>query len=97
MPLGFQITKLLDYPITKCQIFRPTAGAIILSSSISFENCSGANDCAPSDHALSGVQCTSISSASAPAATDARAIGGTLSRLPVPCDGSAVIGRCDNL
>ena len=36
--------------------------------------------------------CTSISRASAPAASEARAIGGTLSRSPVPCDGSDVIG-----
>ena len=26
----------------------------------------------------------------------ARAIAATLSRLPVPCDGSAMMGRCDN-
>ena len=30
-------------------------------------------------------------------ATDARAIGATLSRRPVPCEGSAVIGRCESL
>ena len=34
---------------------------------------------------------------SAPAATAARAMGITLSRSPVPCDGSAMMGRCDNL
>src|ERR1700691_1059640 len=74
-------------------IFRPTAGAIILNSSINFANCSGNNDCAPSDQAFIGSLCTSISNASAPAATDARAIGGTLSLRPVPCEGSPVIGR----
>ena len=32
---------------------------------------------------------------SAPAAIDARDMGTTLSRRPVPCDGSTTIGRCD--
>ena len=45
---------------------------------MSFENCSGNRDCAPSESALSGLQCTSNSNASAPAATDARAIGETM-------------------
>ena len=54
------------------RIFLPTAGAMIRSSSMSFANWSGYRDCAPSDSALSGVQCTSISNASAPAATEAR-------------------------
>src|SRR5207247_334542 len=34
---------------------------------------------------------------SAPAATAARAMGITLSRSPVPCDGSAMMGKCDSL
>src|SRR6059058_4921829 len=34
---------------------------------------------------------------SAPAATAARAMGITLSRRPVPCDGSAMMGKCDSL
>jgi hypothetical protein len=36
-------------------IFRPTAGAIIRNSFISWANCSGKSDCAPSDKALSGL------------------------------------------
>ena len=35
-------------------------------------------------------------SASAPAASEARAMGGTLSRSPVPCDGSPAMGRCES-
>src|ERR1700758_4101462 len=63
---------------------RPTAGAITRNSFINVANCSGNSDCAPSESALSGLLCSSISSASAPAATAARAIGATLSRRPVP-------------
>src|ERR1019366_5900317 len=77
-------------------IVRPTAGAIIRNCSISSANCCGYSDCAPSDSASSGEGCTSISNASAPAATDAHAIGATLSRNPVPCEGSEVIGKCHN-
>ena len=36
---------------------------------------------------------TSTMIASAPAATAARAIGVTLSRMPIPCDGSATTGK----
>ena len=35
-------------------------------------------------------------SPSAPAAIAARAIGATLSRIPVPCEGSTITGRCDS-
>src|SRR5271154_577825 len=73
-----------------------TAEAITRNSCISLANCSGKSVCAPSETALSGFGCTSISKPSAPAATAARAIAGTLSRRPTPCDGSPSIGRCDS-
>src|SRR5215469_12013930 len=91
--LLFAIVKL-RHPYA---MLRPTAGAIIRNRCINSANCSGNNDCAPSESAWSGSGCTSISNASAPAASDAHAIGATLSRNPVPCDGSDVIGRCDSL
>src|SRR5271155_59604 len=75
---------------------RPMAGAMMRSSRMSCSNCAGSSDCAPSDSAWSGSLCTSISSPSAPAATAARAIAATLSRRPVPCDGSAIIGKCES-
>ena len=67
------------------------------TSRISCANWSGNSDCAPSERALSGLGCTSTMMPSAPAATAARAIGITLSLSPVPCDGSAMIGRCESL
>src|SRR5580698_955239 len=51
-------------------MLRPTTGAIRRSRSMSFSNCSGNNDCAPSEKALSGLGCTSISKPSQPAATE---------------------------
>jgi len=53
-------------------------------------------DCAPSEERVIGSLCTSMRRPSAPAATAARAMGGTLSRRPVPCEGSASIGRCES-
>src|SRR5262249_12195847 len=76
--------------------FRPTAGAITRSSPTSWANCSGYRDCAPSESALSGQLWTSISRPSAPAAMAARPMGATLSRRPVPCEGSATIGRWES-
>ena len=63
-------------------------------SRMSLSNCSGYSDCAPSESALSGLQCTSTMIPSAPAATAARAIGDTLSRMPRAWLGSTMIGRC---
>jgi len=72
------------------------AGAMMRSSAINCENVPGSSDCAPSESACSGSLCTSISRPSAPAATAARAIGTTLSRRPVPCEGSAHIGKWES-
>ena len=72
------------------------AGAIMRNCAIISSNCSGKSDCAPSLSAWSGSGWTSTSRPSAPAATAARAMGTTLSRRPVPCEGSATIGRCDS-
>jgi hypothetical protein len=66
------------------QMLRPIAGAIMRSSAISRSNWAGNIDWAPSLSAWSGSQCTSMSNPSAPAATAARAIGATMSRLPAP-------------
>src|SRR5207302_5835625 len=74
-------------------ILRPTAGAIMRNSAINCSNCWKWSDCAPSDSACSGSLWTSSSRPSAPAATAARAMGATLSRRPVPCAGSARMGR----
>src|SRR6185295_3145843 len=76
---------------------RPITSAITRTSRISCANWSGNRVCAPSDSACSGLGCTSTMMPSAPAATAARAIGITFSLRPVPCDGSAMIGRCDSL
>src|SRR2546422_3819087 len=76
---------------------RPITSAITRTSRISWANWSGNSVCAPSESACSGLGCTSIMMPSAPAATAARAIGMTLSRSPVPWDGSAMIGTCDSL
>ena len=62
-------------------------------SRISFSNCSGYSDWAPSESALSGLQCTSTIMPSAPAATAASAIGGTLSRIPTAWLGSTITGK----
>src|SRR5260370_22094950 len=78
-------------------IFRPTAGAIRRNWSINFANCSGNSDCAPSDSARSGSQYTSLSRASAPAATDAPPMGATLSRRPVTCYETAVMCKCERM
>ena len=80
-----------DYPI-----FLPTAGAITFNWPTSWANCSGYSDCAPSERALSGQLCTSISRPSAPAAMAARPMGATFSRRPVPCEGSARIGKWES-
>src|SRR5689334_24648660 len=80
-----------DYPI-----FLPTAGAITFNWPTSWANCSGYSDCAPSERALSGQLCTSTSRPSAPAAMAARPMGATFSRRPVPCDGSASIGKWES-
>jgi len=75
---------------------RPTAGAMIRNCDINSSNCSKRSDCAPSLRAWSGSGCTSISKPSAPAATAARPMGATMSRRPVPCEGSAMMGRCES-
>src|ERR1700733_4549745 len=74
-------------------MFRFTAVAMMRSWSISLSNCSGNSDCAPSESALSGLGCTSMSSPPHPAAPAAGAMGATLSRRPTPCEGSASMGR----
>ena len=58
-------------------------------------NVSGFIDCFPSHSAFAGLLCTSIISPSAPTAIAAFANGSTKSRLPVACDGSIIIGKCD--
>src|ERR1700722_2231334 len=73
-------------------MFRFTAVAMMRSWSMSLSNYSGNNDWAPSERALSGWGCTSISSPSHPAATAARAMGATLSRRPTPWEGSGTPG-----
>src|SRR5690348_510530 len=77
-------------------ILRPTAGAIMRNCAISSSSCSKWSDCAPSESACSGSLCTSSSKPSAPAATAARAMGTTLSRRPVPCEGSASMGKWES-
>ena len=64
----------------------------LLRSRIIFSNCSGYRDWAPSDMAHSGQGCTSTIRPSAPAATAARAMGGTLSRTPTAWLGSTIMG-----
>src|SRR5882724_508287 len=54
------------------------------------------SDRGPSERARPGQGCTSIISPSAPAATAALDIGAIKLRIPVPCEGSATTGRCDN-
>src|SRR5579884_2339734 len=54
---------------------RPTASAIFLTSCISSLNLAGLIDSSPSHSAHSGLECTSISRPSAPAATAALAMG----------------------
>src|ERR1700722_5722955 len=75
---------------------RPIAGAMMRNSPINCSNCPGSSDCAPSDRAGAGSLCTPISNPAAPAATAARAMGATLSRRPVPWEGSPIMGRCDS-
>src|SRR5579859_5846532 len=75
---------------------RPTAWAIRLSSPTSLANWSGNKVCAPSESALSGLGWTSTMIPSAPAATAARASAGTMSRRPVPCEGSPTMGKCES-
>jgi len=74
----------------------PTAAAIARTCCIISLNCAGVRVCAPSLKARSGSGCTSTIRPSAPAATDARAMGSTWSRRPVPCDGSPTMGRCES-
>src|SRR5438876_532786 len=62
-------------------------------SSARARNCSGKSDWNPSERARSGFGCTSTINPAAPAATAAKAIGCTLSRLPVPWLGSTMIGK----
>src|SRR6516162_8092301 len=75
---------------------RPMAGAMMRSSAINCVNVEGSSDCAPSESARSGSLWTSMIRPSAPAATAARAMGGTLSRRPVACEGSPMMGRCES-
>src|SRR5579883_16464 len=74
----------------------PTADAMRRSSCMSLVNCSGKSVCAPSEKAFSGLGWTSMRRPSAPAAMAARAMAGTLSRRPTPCDGSPRTGRCES-
>src|SRR5690606_36929559 len=77
----------------EAQIDLPSAGTMMRSWSISRWNSAGAGDCAPAASPLSGSTCASRRRPSAPAATAARAIAGTLSRMPTPWLGSATTGR----
>src|SRR5581483_1007309 len=74
--------------------FLPTASAMALSSIVSAAISSRTSACGPSHNATDGFGCTSIITASAPAATAARARGATSSRRPPECDGSTITGRC---
>src|SRR5207302_8753720 len=66
------------------------------SSSINRAKAFRSSDCGPSESARSGQGCTSIMMPSAPAAIAARLIAGITLRRPVPCEGSAITGRCDS-
>src|SRR2546430_6685622 len=74
---------------------RPTARATCGTASMSARKLSKLSDWNPSESAWSGLGCTSTRRPSAPAATAASAIGATRYHLPVPCDGSASTGRCE--
>ncbi len=75
---------------------RPTACATFRRSLTSAANFFGSSDCGPSESAVSGFGCTSMTSPSAPAATAALAIGPTYSQEPVPWLGSTTTGRWES-
>src|SRR5262249_45268133 len=76
----YDITSYHEAATGTCEFMcRSTASAIRRRRCINRSNCSGSSDCAPSQSAFSGSWWTSISNPSAPAATAAWAIGGTLS------------------
>src|SRR6202165_5817487 len=75
-------------------ILRPIASATARSRGTRSAKTSGTIACSPSLLANWGESCTSIMTASAPAATAARDICGTNSRRPIPCVGSTTTGRC---
>src|ERR1017187_47361 len=62
---------------------------------ITFSNPPKSSDCAPSESARSGQGCTSIINPSAPTATAARETAAIRLCFPVPCEGSAITGRCE--
>ena len=65
------------------------------SARMTLPNPAKSSDCGPSESARSGQGCTSMISPSAPTATAARDTAAIRLCLPVPCDGSAITGRCD--
>src|SRR4051794_36308282 len=75
-------------------IRRPTASATARKRGTRSAKTSGKIACSPSLLANCGESCTSIMTASAPAATAASAICGTKSRRPIPWVGSTTTGRC---
>src|SRR5699024_10266424 len=97
-------TALYDYVVTPLPevyaqrfhlISLPTTGAIVRRSRTTSSNCSGLMDWLPSQSACSGSLCTSMISPSAPTAIAARARAGTIHALPVACEGSTMMGRCE--
>src|SRR5260370_24856913 len=71
----------------------PTASASGLSAFIKSAKRDGFSCCGPSESALSGRGCTSISNPSAPAAIAATAIGATNLYMPVPSLASTSTSR----
>src|SRR6266404_6880404 len=63
---------------------------------ITFSNCARSSDCGPSESARSGQGCTSTMIPSAPTAIAARETAPIRLCLPVPCEGSAITGKCDS-
>ena len=83
----------VDHAPTGAPTGRPRAAAIGSNWAISSLKCLKLRLCWPSIRADSGSGWTSTMMPSAPAATEARAIGWTMYQCPVPCDGSTMIGR----
>src|SRR5579872_1489960 len=74
-------------------ILRWRTVAMPRTSSVSVANSLGMMDWTPSERAFSGSWWTSTRRPSAPTATAASEKGRTLWRLPVPCEGSTMIGK----
>ena len=76
---------------------RPTAGAIIRKRCISSANCSGKQRLRAIRQSVVRIGMHLDQQRIGPRGYEAQAMGATLSRNPVPCEGSDVIGRCDSL